>query len=62
MTTTTEKLDVAEFFRGKVPKGWFTEPVEVQADSDEVLVVGKLADGEGTAAARVKAFREETRG
>ncbi len=60
-TKTDSKQEITDFFRAKVPEGWFAGPVEAQADGDEVLVVGKLPDGEGSASARVKAFREETR-
>lgn len=52
--TTSEKL--TEWFQKKVPEGWFTKPVEVQVDSEEILVVGALAADAG-----VKAFREDTR-
>lgn len=61
MTTKSAQQEIAEFFGTKVPKDWFTGPVEVQADGDEVLLVGTLPQGEGSATSRVKAFREETR-
>lgn len=57
---------------GRIPDEWFTGPLEVTADREEILVVGDLAEvkatraaGEAEAAAardsRVDAFREETR-
>jgi hypothetical protein len=60
------------WFAGRVPDEWFTDPLEVTVDREEILVVGpipevKAAKGasETEAAAarqsRVDAFREETR-
>lgn len=60
------------WFAGRLPAGWFVGPPEVQADRDELLVVGTLAepdlgaesDGETRAAAlaaRIQGFREDTR-
>src|SRR4051794_9570836 len=71
MTTSgTEK--VTAWFAGRLPDGWFTGPLEVSADNDEILVLGELAPpqlaDDATAAAvaeaegaRIKRFREETR-
>jgi hypothetical protein len=64
--------DIQDWFENRMPKGWFSEPVEATADGDEILVVGTLPDVElasGTAAdalaaaraARIDRFREETR-
>src|ERR1700680_910329 len=64
--------DVAAWFAGKVPGGWFSGPPEVTSDGDEILVLGTLPDvdlatgtsEEGRAAARaarIDRFREETR-
>ena len=64
--------EITGWFRGSVPSGWFTSPVEVRGDRDEILVVGELARpdlGEGLSedarrvalAARIRSFREETR-
>lgn len=69
--TTDEGL--RGWFVGRVPPEWFTGPVEVSSDREEVLVMGTLADPElpqGTAeeaagaarAARIEGFREDTRG
>jgi hypothetical protein len=60
------------WFAGRIPDEWFTEPLEVTADREEILVVGtipdvKVAKGASTAEAaaaqesRVDAFRDETR-
>jgi hypothetical protein len=64
--------DVAAWFAGKVPAGWFAGPPEVASDGDEILVLGTLLDidlAAGTPeesraaarAARIDRFREETR-
>lgn len=57
---------------GRLPEGWFAGPPEVQADDDEILVLGTLDDSDlaqqtgedglrAARAARVQRFREETR-
>src|SRR3954468_14600431 len=71
---TTAALEA--WFAGRLPDGWYSEPLAVQADRDEVLVTGCLAEpalgdeaDEATAAesrtiacrSRIAAFREETR-
>ena len=64
--------DIQTWFASRIPKGWFTAPPEVIADSEEILVVGTLPDVElaaGTSeegreaarVARIARFREETR-
>lgn len=64
--------EVAGWFGGRVPDGWFTEPPEVRSDREEILVVGRIPEPEhprgATAAARraarsarIRRFREETR-
>ena len=61
------------WFAGRIPDDWFTGPLEVTVDREEILVVGEIPDvkvakgaSEPEAAAaresRVDAFREETRG
>ena len=61
------------WFAGRIPDDWFTGPVEVTVDREEILVVGALAEvkaakgaAEGEAAAaresRIDGFREDTRG
>ena len=64
-----ERTEVAGWFAGRLPDGWFTGPVELTIDRDEITVVGTLAEpapGEGDPAAaragRISRFREETRG
>ena len=63
---------VRGWFTGRLPQDWFTGPVEVTVDREEITVVGPIAvpgltegasDAERAAAAdgRVKAFREDTR-
>src|ERR671929_1567031 len=64
-----DRGEVAGWFAGRLPDEWFTGPVELTIDRDEITVVGTLAEpeaGEGDAAAaragRIQRFREETRG
>ena len=63
-----ERAEVAGWFAGRLPDDWFTGPVELTVDRDEITVVGTLAEpeaGEGDATAaragRIARFREETR-
>ena len=67
-TSPVERTEVAGWFAGRLPDDWFTGPVELTIDRDEITVVGTLAEpaqGEGDAAAaragRIARFREETR-
>ena len=64
--------EIGAWFAGRLPKSWFAGPPEVTSDSEEILVIGELADVElarGTIAearsaarvARIDRFREETR-
>lgn len=47
---------------GRMPDGWFTGPPRVEADDDEILIVGPLADpGEEARGEHVRRFRAETR-
>jgi hypothetical protein len=64
-----ERSEVAGWFAGRLPDDWFTGPVELTIDRDEITVVGALPEpdaGEGDPAAacagRIARFREETRG
>jgi hypothetical protein len=63
-----ERTEVAGWFAGRLPDGWFTGPVDLTIDRDEITVLGSLAEpaaGEGDPAAaragRIARFREETR-
>jgi len=63
--------DAAGWFAGRLPDGWFTGPVEITVDRDEILVVGTLPPVEGSGgdeaeaaaaeAGRIDRFRDETR-
>jgi|SRR5215213_5445357 len=73
MATLAGEEEIAAWFTARVPGTWFTGPLEVVADRDEIIVIGPLperpppsgASSEeacGMAlAASVKAFREATR-
>ena len=72
MTTTTLQDELAGWFAGRLPEGWFTGPPEVSVDDEEVLVVGTLEEPEvpegaeegareAARLARIKRFREDTR-
>ncbi len=70
---SADQGQVAGWLQGRLPEAWFTGPVEVTVDREEILVIGTLAapdgvegepDGpEATEAARgrISRFREETR-
>jgi len=48
--------DIEQFIRGRVPSGWFAAPPTIEADSEEILCVGRLASD-----ATVEEFRESSR-
>jgi hypothetical protein len=48
--------EMQEFVRARVPEGWFAGPPAVEADDEEILVIGVLP-----AEQAVGAFRESTR-
>ncbi len=60
-----DPADAPDWFAGRLPADWFTGPVEIEIDRDEIVVVGELplpddastATKEGTLAR----FRESTR-
>ena len=63
-----DRAEVAGWFAGRLPDGWFTGPVDLRVDRDEITVVGALTEpdaGDGDPAAaragRISRFREETR-
>lgn len=66
-TTSIQELNA--WFAGNLPDDWFTGPVSVDFDRDEIIVDGDLAvptTGDETdialaAQARIEAFRENTR-
>jgi hypothetical protein len=71
MTTQTHD-ELRGWLTGRLPQDWFTGPVEVTVDREEITVVGTLeapATSEGASAAeqeaavsgRIKEFRERTR-
>jgi xanthine/CO dehydrogenase XdhC/CoxF family maturation factor len=54
--------EIAGWFAGRCPDGWFTEAPEVTVDREEVLVIGRIqAPDAGAEVGRAKRFREETR-
>ena len=71
MTDTTMD-ELRGWFAGRIPDDWFTAPIDVTVDREEILVVGELAavraakgasEGEAAAAreSRIEAFRDDTR-
>ncbi|HXO14146.1 MAG TPA: hypothetical protein VN871_17465, partial [Mycobacterium sp.] len=64
-----EAGDAADWFAGRLPEGWFAGDPTVVVDREEITVIGKLPDPEGSAkdeseahaAGRASRFREETR-
>ena len=69
----TDQAQVAGWLQGRLPDEWFTGPVEVTVDREEILVIGTLAAPEGVegepdgpeateaARGRISRFREDTR-
>jgi hypothetical protein len=71
-TRSTSPDELQGWFAGRLPAEWFTEAPTVQADREEVLVVGTLTEPDLPAdatpetataarAARIAGFREDTR-
>ena len=68
-----DQAQVAGWLQGRLPDEWFTGPVEVTVDREEILVIGTLAAPEGVegepdgpemteaAHGRISRFREDTR-
>ena len=68
----TTRTTAEAWLAGRLPDDWFTGPVEVRRDRDELLIVGSLpepalpedaddADREVAARGRIRSFREDTR-
>jgi len=65
----TDEAELRAWFAGNLPDDWFTTPVSVSFDRDEILVTGTLAepktdgdvDADAAAGARIDSFRESTR-
>jgi hypothetical protein len=69
----TDQAQVASWLQGRLPDEWFTGPVEVSLDREEIYIVGTLAAPEGVegdpdgpeaseaAKGRISRFREDTR-
>jgi len=66
------KTTAESWLAGRLPTDWFTGPVEVTRDRDELIIIGQLAEpelGDDTddtdraiaAQGRIKSFREDTR-
>jgi len=64
--------EIRGWFTGRLPTDWFTEPVEITTDRDEILVMGAIAapnlpndealEARNAAiAARIGGFREDSR-
>jgi hypothetical protein len=67
--------DMRAWLASRIPEGWFAGPPQVEADDDEIVIVGRLDEGAqaagngdapndmgpGARAARVQRFRRETR-
>jgi hypothetical protein len=65
--------EIAGWLRGRLPDEWFTGPVDVTVDREEVVVIGALASPDGVggepdgpemteaARGRISRFREDTR-
>src|SRR4051812_29401661 len=71
MTTQTSE-ELRGWLTGRLPQDWFTGPVEVTVDREEITIVGTLeapttaegasaAEQEAAVSGRVKEFRERTR-
>jgi hypothetical protein len=72
---TTQRTKAETWLAGRIPQDWFTGPVEVRRDKDELLIIGALTEpdlGEDAGAVapedralaaqgRIRQFREDTR-
>ncbi len=68
----TAEQELRGWFTGRLPAEWFTVPVDIALDREEIAVVGTIADPEMAADAseaersaavdgRIRRFREQTR-
>jgi hypothetical protein len=68
----TSRTTAEAWLAGRLPQDWFTGPVEVRRDRDELLIIGRLdapevqddadeTEADLAARGRAKTFREETR-
>lgn len=73
MSETRATDEIQGWFLGRLPGEWFTGPPRIDADRDEILVIGTLSEPEmptdasheaaaAAGVARIDGFREETRG
>jgi hypothetical protein len=64
--------ELAGWFAGRLPAGWFSGPPDVSSDREEILVIGTLSEPElakdaapeavaAARGARIDGFREDTR-
>ena len=56
--------DIPGWVLGRLPEGWFVSPAQVEADDDEILIVGALDEARAADEGRatlVQQFRAETR-
>ena len=54
--------EIAGWFAGRLPDGWFTSDPEVIVDREEITVIGTIPPVDDAAVVgRVKRFREDTR-
>jgi hypothetical protein len=71
-TTSPTPEELLGWFTGRLPDGWFTGAPDVDADREEILVLGTLPEPElpsdateetksAALAARIQGFREDTR-
>ncbi len=62
MPGTNDAETVAAWFAERLPADWFTSPLEVRLDKDEILIVIQLAQpDEGTIENHLMSFRTATR-
>jgi len=56
--------DIPSWVLGRLPEGWFAAPPQVEADDDEILIIGALDEARAADEGRenlVQQFRAETR-